>query len=813
MLLEDFNNLVLNESPATDMGDDIPDDFPLNGQSSNTMVITQIPQRYFLGYVKDELDALVQKYFQIGFDKRGTLGVEGNYYIWIGDSIETSDGIKSPTGKERFEFYNQIYNADITKDSNEDFVEFANDPPKTTPSLEKLKSWAEDSPGQDYEPTNGSWYRIKDNGRLLPVQSNSLTFRKLMAFSGFADNPNRVSGLNVGERNLELLMLHKQAFELRDQQDRADDLSTPLKNKTVVVFPNTNVKFEYRGEPPKGNWFRVSDDVKISTSSPEHALLMRVKGKMPDGKTDIKPEEKNTILKRLGQITNGQFGDAIFGEYGQRFRMPDKKGNKQPILARVLGSIGDFAGEKLGNRYKNNQIKKLRNQFDRFGDLFDEKNPESLANKLPEWSKQPDGWFKLTRFLKEKRQEYNESVGRPKESELDLNSDDLYEVILFRLSNIIEEYASAKFKEGDQVKYIPQRVLDAILKKGRESGDYEFFKQFNIEDFKVATVICQDDLNLKQVVVQDLGFHTDLRRTYPMSVEKYDQPPKGAGAYTPTYNLIPPEPAPPTFETFFKLHGFYPDVWFENIGYDLYYQGNREPKFLTKSDYLNTCKAVYKGLTGKDWNKKQRRQIMNLMGVFFIEPNKLRSASTPPEAIFNELSRVLRSEAEKKDEEDIKNNEPTPQEKAKWYAPFVLGQEVFFVAGNKAKIPGEITRGVIIEPNMKTIDNPDRDTRNIYVTVRTADSPEAGFPIRKVRLKTNAEDLIDREEQLKISSQPYLFKKDGSLYAQAYLNIIDKRGKPIRVFADGPGKGRIVPSNAPLNIVDEYANDNIFDPS
>ena len=183
MLLEDFNNLVLNESPATDMGDDIPDDFPLNGQSSNTMVITQIPQRYFLGYVKDELDALVQKYFQIGFDKRGTLGVEGNYYIWIGDSIETSDGIKSPTGKERFEFYNQIYNADITKDSNEDFVEFANDPPKTTPSLEKLKSWAEDSPGQDYEPTNGSWYRIKDNGRLLPVQSNSLTFRKLMAFS------------------------------------------------------------------------------------------------------------------------------------------------------------------------------------------------------------------------------------------------------------------------------------------------------------------------------------------------------------------------------------------------------------------------------------------------------------------------------------------------------------------------------------------------------------------------------------------------------------------------------------------------------
>ena len=36
MLLEDFNKIVLNETPAADMGDKIPDDFPLNGVNSRT---------------------------------------------------------------------------------------------------------------------------------------------------------------------------------------------------------------------------------------------------------------------------------------------------------------------------------------------------------------------------------------------------------------------------------------------------------------------------------------------------------------------------------------------------------------------------------------------------------------------------------------------------------------------------------------------------------------------------------------------------------------------------------------------------------
>ena len=813
MLLEDFNKIVLNETPAADMGDNIPDDFPLNGVNSRTMTTAKIPKRYFLGYVADDLDASVQKYFQIGFDKRGTLGVEGNYYIWIGESTETSDGIKSPTGKERLEFYKAIYSTDISIDSNEDFVEFVNDPPTATPSLDNLKSWADDSVGQDYDPNNGSWYRIKDNGRLLPVQSNSLTFRKLMAFSGFADNPSRVSGLGVGERNLELLMLHKQAYETRDQQDRAEELSTPLKDKTVVMFPNTNVKFEYRGEPPSGNWFRVSDNIKIPRGSPEHALLMRVKGKQPDGKTEIKPEEKNGILKRLGQMTNGQFGDAIFGQYGQRFRMPDKQGKKLPILARVLGSWGDYLGAKIGQIYKDNAIKNIRNKFDRFGDLFDEANPDSLVNKLPEWSKQPDGWFKLTRFFKNVKEEYNESVGRPKDAELSLDSEDLYETVLFRLIDIIEEYASAKFKEGDQVKYIPQRILRDYLNRGRKDGDYNFFNKFKSEDFKIATVICQDDLNLKQVVVQDLGFHESLQKIYPMDIEKYEKPPKGIGPYTPTYNLIPTNINSREVKKFLELHGFTPDIWFENIGYDLYYQGNRAPKFLTKTDYLNTCKAVYKGLNnGKDWRIKQRRQIMNLMGVFFIEPQRLRSASTPPQSVFAEFDRVLKDEARKKDEQDRKEGKPTPQEEAEWYAPFILGQEVFFIAQENARVPGEITRGVIVEPNMKTIDNPDRDTNNIYVTVRTADSPKVGFPIAKNRLKLSAEELIDRDEQLKQSAQPYLFKKDGTLYGQKMSMLIDpSTKKPIRIFADGPGKGRKVPDDAPMNIVDEYANDEIFD--
>ncbi len=180
--------------------------------------------------------------------------------------------------------------------------------------------------------------------------------------------------------------------------------------------------------------------------------------------------------------------------------------------------------------------------------------------------------------------------------------------------------------------------------------------------------------------------------------------------------------------------------------------------------------------------------------------------NVPPQSVFAEFDRILKDEARKKDEQDRKEGKPTPQEEAEWYAPFILGQEVFFVAQENARVPGEITRGVIVEPNMKTIDNPDRDTKNIYVTVRTADSPKVGFPIAKNRLKLSAEELIDRDEQLKQSAQPYLFKKDGTLYGQKMSMLIDQSTKkPIRIFADGPGKGRKVPDNAPMNIVDENA--------
>ena len=56
-----------------------------------------------------------------------------------------------------------------------------------------------------------------------------------------------------------------------------------------------------------------------------------------------------------------------------------------------------------------------------------------------------------------------------------------------------------------------------------------------------------------------------------------------------------------------------------------------------------------------------------------------------------------------------------------------------------------------------------------------------------------------------------MYGPDGDLFGQAYSVKLDKNGKPLRVFVDGPGKGRKVPDDAPLNIVDEYVNDNIFD--
>ena len=108
MLLNDFVKPILKESPGEELSDVLKDPKALKPEileiitllqkqvpkwaTAPCMEVSSIPNRYFLGYRDSRtgpLDDIVQKFFFIGIDTRGTLDQTDNRHIWIGAKYGT----------------------------------------------------------------------------------------------------------------------------------------------------------------------------------------------------------------------------------------------------------------------------------------------------------------------------------------------------------------------------------------------------------------------------------------------------------------------------------------------------------------------------------------------------------------------------------------------------------------------------------------------------------------------------------------------------------------------------------------------------
>ena len=676
MLLEDFKNPIIKEAIADELENllnksDIASEPNLPPTSYATLQKTEvrwraaecleingIPQRYFLGYQGDALDQVVQDFFFIGRDTRGNLDQPGNYHIWIGGEYTPGTG---DFELARRAFYNTVYPGETVVTGGGSFndtkgtLQFSNFPVQKRATRDKILKWVNAKPKT--ETNTGGWYRIVPDGNLIRIDKNTLVYKKLMNFSGFDVD---------GKRTAQFLVNHRaeNVQRTRDEILKDQDLKNPLKDGATAKLPGFKDKdgkqiiFTYKvvtnpktGEVIEAYWVNPVNKLPIPRGSVEHEMLMAIKGKKPDGKTNLRPGEKT----KWGQIwENGIFKYTSYTNKGLRF----KNDPKLNAMGKLFGITGDVVGSwikgGLQDFFKNRGAK----LHDPDGKLYDENNPDSFINKMKTWRNEETGFIEMKKFLEDLAKEFEDGLPEPKGTTLrnagipttgfkkgQLRNPQKLKVMLknqypenFRYAiygdNIkrllleIEDFVTPDFKQGDVVGYTPRPRKDGTPRKPKK-----------------VVIIEMNPAKLTEVVVQDMEYFKS-KGAKPQGPEAPGIEADGtqvnrSGKFDKS-NLFPRQQ---TYRNkFLKDH---PGVDFltflEQVQYNMpYFFGQTGTPIRATTKDIANMKEVYRSLAKKDWEDKRkipnpdnpeekiydtgpgtRHNVLNRFGIIVINYTKL----------------------------------------------------------------------------------------------------------------------------------------------------------------------------------------------
>ena len=689
MLLEDFNKPIIKEAvdvdnierllnrsdnntnknePATSYNSLVKAE--PNWRAAECLGIESIPQRYFLGYTGDALDQTIQKFFFIGFDTRGNLDQPGNYHIWIGAKYQSAEFESA-----RRAFYDIVYPGQTQINPETKNLEFVKFPVEKRANTTNLIKWVNQKPKTPIG-ADGSWYRLVPDGNLIRIDAteDSLTYKKLMNFSGFDEK---------GNRTAEFLVKHRAENVQRaiDEIFKEQDDAKPLKDGDKAKLPGfkgpdgKDIIFEYKqvkdanGEVVEGYWLNPANNMKIDRGSPEHEMLMAIKGKQPDGKTNLRPKQKSRLMKIFSQ---GRFKLSTYTNKGLRFQN-DPKLN---ALGRLFGVIGDAVGSAMKKDIQDFFDTFKGNRHDPDGKLFNEKNPESFINQMKRWRNQEDGLIRMKEFLddlaKEFEQKYKQKPNLLKNYDKGFKYA-IYGDNIYRLIKEIEDFVTPKFREGDVVGYVSR---DGKPKK--------------------VVIIEMNPVKPTEVVVQDLEYY----RTKGLK----PQGPSGIlidkDGNQIRNKIFDPDKLFPQQESYRKKFlQAHPGVdlikFLELVGYNMpyHFKQSAAPIRATTVD-LAKMKQVYKELAGKDWEDKRRiknpnnpeeeiydtgpgtrHNVLNRFGIIVVNYLKLVD--------LDEFERLL-DEFKNRSEQDNQDDGPlfVPQQHK-------VGDVVLFIGGKNTSKQGK----------------------------------------------------------------------------------------------------------------------------
>tara|TARA_Y100000768_G_scaffold158864_1_gene118610 strand:- start:5969 stop:8305 length:2337 start_codon:yes stop_codon:yes gene_type:complete len=554
-----------------------------NWRNAESMGIESIPQRYFLGYTGDALDQIIQKFFYIGFDTRGNLDRPGNYHIWIGGKY-----LSAEFESARRDFYKTVYPGETEINPDTKQLQFVNFPVNGRANGINLKKWVNAKP-KTAVGTEGNWFRIVPDGNLIRIDptEDALTYKKLMNFSGFDEQGNRTSELLVTHReeNIQrtiddILKDQDNAKPLKDG-DKAKLPGFKDKNGKEIIFIYKQVKDPNTGEAVEGYWLNPVNNKKIDRGSPEHEMLMAIKGKQPDGKTNLRPGDKSTFMK-IWQ--NGAFRLSSYSNKGMRFQN-DPKLN---AMGKLFGVIGDVAGSLLKKPVQSFFDRRKGNRHDPDGKLFNLRNPDSFVIQIKNWRNSEDGLIRMRQFLQDLAKEFEQKYNQ--KPDLLKNYDKGFKFApygdnIFRLLKEIEDFVTPKFREGDVVGY--------VSKDGKP---------------KKVVIIEMNPVAPTEVVVQDLEYYRSkgLKPQGPSGIliDKNGNQIRN--------KIFDPKKLFPQQESYRKkFEQAHPNVnlikFLEQVGYNMAYHFGQSgtPERATTGN-LAKMEEVYTELAGKKWEDKRK---------------------------------------------------------------------------------------------------------------------------------------------------------------------------------------------------------------
>ena len=737
MLLEDFNKPIIKEAVDVDNIERLlnlsdtrnePNAPPTsynslvkaepNWRAAECMGIESIPQRYFLGYTGDALDQTIQKFFFIGFDTRGNLDQPGNYHIWIGAKYQSAEFESA-----RRAFYDIVYPDQTQINPETKNLEFVNFPVERRANTTNLRKWVNQNPKTPIG-TTGSWYRLVPDGNLIRIDAteDSLTYKKLMNFSGFDEQGNRTAEFLVKHRAENVQRTIDEI--LKDQDD-----AKPLKDGDKAKLPGfkgpdgKDIIFEYKqvkdsnGEVLEGYWLNPANGKKIDRGSPEHELLMAIKGKEPDGKTNLRPAKKSIITKLLSQ---GRFKLSTYTNKGLRFQN-DPKLN---AMGKLFGVIGDTIGSWLKKPIQDFFDKSRGNRHDPDGKLFNVKNPDSFINQMKSWRNQKDGLQEMKRFLEKLAEEFEQEYGQ--KPDLLKNYDKGFKFApygdnIYRLIREVDDFVTPKFREGDVVGYVSR---DGKPKK--------------------VVIIEMNPVNPAEVVVQDMEYYRTkgLKPQGPAGIliDKDGRQIRN--------KIFDPDKLFPRQESYRKkFEQAHPNVnlikFLELVGYNMpyHFKQSTTPIRATTVD-LAKMKQVYKELAGKDWEDKRRiknpdnpeeeiydtgpgtrHNVLNRFGIIVVNYTKLID--------LDKLQKLL---DEFKNRADQDNQDDGPQ-----FVPqqHKVGDVVLFIGGTNTSKQGKPIPAKIVGLKRNVEAKPGTPVpKDGTCWVKTKDNNQNGFELTTANIMT-----------------------------------------------------------------------------
>tara|TARA_B100001057_G_C22870763_1_gene958737 strand:- start:9494 stop:11956 length:2463 start_codon:yes stop_codon:yes gene_type:complete len=815
MLLDDFVKPIIMETPADDMRrKGIPpalEKAEPNAILSSLLTLESIPSRYFLGYTdpdQAELDQNVSQYYHVGYDSQGILDQPGNWHVYIGGTKDFS--ISNPN---IINFYRTLFPDETEVIRNEDEVEVINlkEYPLNTAKVraKELKAWCKADGGQTRAGTDGHWFRLKGDGKLSRIKQEefALLHKKLMLFSGFDEK---------GNRSLESLEKHREENEKRILNDRARVTATPLKDGDKAQIPGfkdpdtgKSIVFMYKGTPPEGHW-ESEFSGKITVGSPEHDILMNIKGKQSNGVDLLEPPEQLKIF----DILSNPFKLRSYTKKGMRFQLNPKLN----AMGKLFGVIGDVAGSYMKTTYDLNKVvadfrnnkkgfKILADKFGTYnyedpeGKLFDKTNVDSFVNVLQKsmirnidkGNKVKDekgnlvtvkelypDFVTIKKLLDEIAADYKKTYGKDP-APLMVNDDDpltsvnnrrvkdrktfdAYGDNIYRLQDKIKFFVTPNFKEGDLALY----KLESGVDRGK---------------FRGVNIVSLLDNNYNLVIVQDTDQHT--------------MPPlgriQGTNEFEPLTNM---DPRTQKYrEEFTKIHKFSLPEYIIKADYNLAYLGKKSNVVdgATKEDILKLSNA-YKELSGSKWSNAQRKDILNRFGIFLIRGEKLRKYN--PDAVTkftkeidNEIKLLPSPDTELKnplstilaDDNQLEKYLKELETLSSVNRDFTTGENVYFFAGKNTSKQGQMITGRVIGPIRNKEGKPGATVgfepgQEDLIWLKTKDNDGNGFNISRESLMTvQQKDALD-----KLGLSPLLDEYKGQK-----INPKELMQKYIQMLQDG----------------------------